>query len=159
MISIIAAIASNRVIGAGNKIPWDLPVDRSWFKIMTLHKTVLMGRHTWESIAVPLKDRCNIVISRTNLDIVGARSVSTIEKALSLSELEEELMVIGGGSIYQQMLPKAERLYLTHIDTKVEGDIYFPDYNIRKWQVIFSKVVYADENNPYNLLFEILIRR
>ncbi|VFP78926.1 Dihydrofolate reductase [Candidatus Erwinia haradaeae] len=159
MISIIVAIASNRVIGAGNKIPWNVPVDRSWFKIMTLHKTVLMGRYTWESIAFPLKDRCNIVVSRKKLDIIGVRSVSTIDKALSLIRSEEELMVIGGGSIYQQMLPKAERLYLTHIDTKVEGNIYFPDYNIKKWKVIFSKVVYADEQNPYQLLFEILIRR
>ncbi|VFP88738.1 type 3 dihydrofolate reductase [Candidatus Erwinia haradaeae] len=159
MISLIAAISVNRVIGLRNKIPWNLPADRKWFKVMTLHKPILMGRKTWESIALPLEGRLNIVISRQHLDIEGVRSVVTIEQALTQVKTEKELMVIGGGSIYQQMIPKAERLYLTYIDTEVEGDIYFPVYNLEKWKIIFSQVVDSDNDNPYRLVFKILVRR
>lgn len=154
-ISLIAAMAKNRVIGKDNDMPWHLPVDLKHFKKVTLGKPVLMGRKTYESIGRPLPGRRNLVLSRTpNLAIDGVEVIDSIDDLSSLLEGVEELMVIGGGHIYELFLDKADTLHLTHIDLEVEGDTRFPDYQkVADWQVVTEQVAPADEQNPYQCRF------
>lgn len=159
MISLIAAMAADRVIGMDNAMPWHLPADLAWFKRQTLDKPVIMGRRTWESIGRPLPGRLNIVISSQPGDAEGVSWVSSIDEALQAAGEVEEVMVIGGGRIYEQLLPRADRLYLTHIDAEVEGDTTFPDFEPEEWQSTFSEFHDADEKNSHSFCFEILQRR
>ncbi|MEQ4530370.1 MAG: type 3 dihydrofolate reductase [Mixta sp.] len=160
MISLIAALAADRVIGMENAMPWDLPADLAWFKRNTLNKPVIMGRLTWESIGRPLPGRLNIVVSSQSGDNAqGVTWVSSLEEAIAAAGVVEEIMVIGGGRIYEQMLDRADRLYLTHIDAEVEGDTHFPDYEPDEWQSVFSEFHDADEKNSHSYCFEILERR
>ncbi len=160
MISLIAALAADRVIGMENAMPWDLPADLAWFKRNTLNKPVIMGRLTWESIGRPLPGRLNIVVSsQSGENAQGVTWVSSLEEAIAAAGDVEEVMVIGGGRIYEQMLDRADRLYLTHIDAEVEGDTHFPDYEPDEWQSVFSEFHDADEKNSHSYCFEILERR
>ena len=159
MISLIAALAADRVIGMENAMPWDLPADLAWFKRNTLTKPVTMGRLTWESIGRPLPGRQNIVVSSQPAQAEGVTWVSSLDEALAAAGDVEEVMVIGGGRIYEQMLHRADRLYLTHIDAEVEGDTHFPDYEPDEWQSVFSEFHDADEKNSHSYCFEILERR
>ncbi|WP_196907902.1 type 3 dihydrofolate reductase [Candidatus Symbiopectobacterium sp. 'North America'] len=159
MISLIAALAVDRVIGMENFMPWHLPADLAWFKRQTLNKPIIMGRNTFRSIGQPLPGRKNIVISSRAGDDERVTWVSTLEAALEAASGAEEVMVIGGGSIYQQMLPQASRLYLTHIDAEVEGDTHFPEYEPGAWSSVFSEFHDADEKNSHSYCFEILERR
>lgn len=157
-ISMIAAIAQNRVIGQDNQMPWHLPADFAWFKRCTLGKPVVMGRKTYESIGRPLPGRQNIVISRDpNLVIEGVTTVTSVDLALKQVEDCEEVMIIGGGSIYQTCLPIANTLYLTYIDLEVEGDTQFPDWG-EGWVESYSENYIADDKNAYNMRFVILER-
>ncbi|CAK7072217.1 type 3 dihydrofolate reductase [Morganella morganii] len=160
-ISLIAALAMDRVIGMENAMPWTLPEDLAWFKRNTVNKPVIMGRVTYESIGRPLPDRLNIVLSRTPGDddrVVWAKSV---EEALAIAQKETdgEIMVMGGGKVYGQFLPLADRLYLTHVDAEVSGDTYFPDYEPDEWDSTFMEYHDADEANSHGFCFEILERR
>lgn len=159
-ISMIAAMAENRVIGLDNKMPWHLPADLMFFKRVTLGKPIIMGRKTFESIGRPLPGRKNIVLSRDkNLQLAGVSCVHTVEQALALVEDYDEVMVIGGATIYEQFLPKVQRLYLTFIDLKTAGDTYFPDYQlIADWQETQREVHLADQKNSYNYQFLTLDR-
>ncbi|MGL9751252.1 MAG: type 3 dihydrofolate reductase [Symbiopectobacterium sp.] len=156
MISLIAALAVDRVIGMENAMPWHLPADLAWFKRQTLNKPIIMGRSTFRSIGQPLPGRKNIVISKRAGDDERVTWVLTLEAALEAASGAEEVMVIGGGSIYQQMLPQASRLYLTHIDAEVEGDTHFPEYEPDAWSSVFSEFHDADEKNSHSYCFEIL---
>ena len=158
MISLIAALAVDRVIGMENAMPWNLPADLAWFKRNTLNKPVIMGRLTWESIGRPLPGRKNIVLSRTPGNDDRVLWVSSVEEALAQCAEDPEVMVIGGGHVYQQFLPMANRLYLTHIDAEVEGDTHFPEYETDEWQSVFSEYHDADDKNSHNYCFEILDR-
>lgn len=160
LISMIAAMANNRVIGADNKMPWHLPADLAFFKRTTLKKPVIMGRSTFESIGRPLPNRKNIVLSRSTTDIHPDVEVfKSIEEALDTLTSEEEVMIIGGGTIYSQCLPMCKRLYLTHIDLAVDGDTHFPDYRADgQWSVIREELYQADSHNPYAYRFEVLER-
>lgn len=158
-ISMIAAMAKNRIIGIDNQMPWHLPADFAWFKRCTLGKPVIMGRKTFESIGRPLPGRDNIVISRdANLTFDGVLMVASIEDAFQQVRDAEEVMIIGGGSIYQACLPQAERLYLTHIDLDVNGDTQFPDWG-ESWSESFSECYKADEKNRYDMRFTILDKK
>ncbi|KGT88487.1 dihydrofolate reductase [Erwinia typographi] len=159
MISLIAALAADRVIGMDNAMPWHLPADLAWFKRQTLNKPVIMGRRTWESIGRPLPGRLNIVISSQAAEAEGATWVSSIDEALKAAGDVEEVMVIGGGRIYEQLLPRADRLYLTHIDAEVVGDTTFPDFEPEEWRSSFSEFHDADDKNTHSYCFEILERR
>ncbi len=159
MISLIAAMAADRVIGMDNAMPWHLPADLAWFKRQTLDKPVIMGRRTWESIGRPLPGRLNIVISSQPGDAEGVSWVTSVDEALQAAGEVEEVMVIGGGRIYEQLLPRADRLYLTHIDAEVVGDTTFPDFEPEEWQSTFSEFHDADEKNSHSFCFEILQRR
>ncbi|WP_440867503.1 type 3 dihydrofolate reductase [Symbiopectobacterium purcellii] len=159
MISLIAALAVDRVIGMENAMPWHLPADLAWFKRQTLNKPIIMGRNAFRSIGQPLPGRKNIVVSSRAGDDERVTWVSTLAAALEAASDAEEVMVIGGGSIYQQMLPHASRMYLTHIDAEVEGDTHFPEYEPDAWSSVFSEFHDADEKNSHSYCFEILERR
>jgi len=158
IISMIAAMADNRVIGKDNQMPWHLPADFAWFKRSTMGKPVVMGRKTYESIGRPLPGRLNIVISRdSSLSIEGVTTVASIEAALEAVNHVDEVMIIGGGTIYSSCLPLANKLYLTHIDLSVEGDTQFPDWG-EGWNKVTSEDYQADEKNAYDMEFTILER-
>ncbi|WP_337013165.1 type 3 dihydrofolate reductase [Pantoea sp. AS142] len=159
MISLIAALAADRIIGMENAMPWDLPADLAWFKRNTLKKPVIMGRLTFESIGRPLPGRLNIVVSSQPGTHQGVTWVTSLDEAVQAAGDAEEIMVIGGGRVYEQMLKRADRLYLTHIDAEVEGDTQFPDYEPDEWQSTFSEFHDADEQNSHSYCFEILDRR
>ena len=154
----IAAMAKNRVIGAGNTMPWHLPADLRHFKQTTLGKPVVMGRLTYESIGKALPGRLNIVISRDpTLSLNDAVTVTTAQQALAAAGETQEVMVIGGGKVYEFFLPLCHRLYLTHIDLDVAGDTFFPDYHAaHKWRQIDKQQHSADDKNAYNYHFETL---
>ncbi|MFQ1860525.1 type 3 dihydrofolate reductase [Aeromonas veronii] len=161
-ISMIAAMAHDRVIGKDNQMPWYLPADLAHFKRVTLGKPVLMGRKTFESIGRPLPGRRNLVISRNpGYQAEGIEVVGSVEAALALlaGSSVEELMVIGGGHLYAEMLPSADCLYLTRIDLAVEGDTRFPAFDDGQWQRIECESHPADEKNPHPYSFEIWQRR
>lgn len=165
ILSVIVAMAHNRVIGLNNQMPWHLPADLAWFKKNTLNKPVIMGRKTFESIGRPLPNRHNIVISRQiepcDNKISNVSRVKSIDEAISLAQAQQpdEVFIIGGGNIYQQVLPLIDRLYLTHIDAELQGDTYFPDYLPEQWQVIYQEDHQADEKNSYPYQFKILQRK
>ncbi|MFM5566017.1 type 3 dihydrofolate reductase [Aeromonas veronii] len=161
-ISMIAAMAHDRVIGKDNQMPWHLPADLAHFKRVTLGKPVLMGRKTFESIGRPLPGRRNLVISRNpGYQADGIEVVGSVEAALALlaGSSVEELMVIGGGHLYAEMLPSADCLYLTRIDLAVEGDTRFPAFDDGQWQRIDCESHPADEKNPHPYSFETWQRR
>ncbi|CAK9886080.1 MAG: Dihydrofolate reductase [Candidatus Erwinia impunctatus] len=158
MISLIAALAMDRIIGLDNKMPWHLPADLAWFRQHTTHKPVIMGRRTFDSIGRPLPQRQNIIISRQRTSLEGVEWVNSLEAALQVTAGAQEVMVIGGGEIYRQFLPLADKLYLTHIDAELAGDTRFPDYAGDHWHSVFSECHDADEKNSHDYCFEILER-
>ena len=156
-ISMIAAMAHDRVIGKDNQMPWHMPADLAHFKRVTLGKPVLMGRKTFESIGRPLPGRRNLVISRNpDYQADGIEVVGSVEGALALLADNEvaEVMVIGGGHLYAELLPKADCLYLTRIELEVEGDTRFPAFADEQWQCVEREVHQADEKNPHPYRFE-----
>ena len=128
-------MASNRVIGRDNTIPWDLPEDRKHFVQVTRGHAIIMGRATWDSLGRPLPKRRNIVVTRQPGFVAeGAEVVGSFEAALRLArEQDPEPRVIGGGQLYEQALPLATRIYLTVLDDAVDGDSYFPALDTRQW--------------------------
>jgi dihydrofolate reductase len=161
ILSLIVATAKNNIIGKDNDMPWHLPADLAYFKKTTLGKPIIMGRKTFESIGRPLPGRRNIVISRDeNYSAQGVDSVTSVEAALALVQDIEEVMVIGGGAIYQHCLPAATRLYVTHIDADIDGDTKFPFYDVENdWQRVSSEKRSADDKNSYDLDFCIYHRK
>ncbi|WP_367680652.1 type 3 dihydrofolate reductase [Candidatus Fukatsuia anoeciicola] len=164
IISLIAVLAKNHVIGVTNTIPWHLPADLAWFKANTLGKPVIMGRKTFESIGHPLPNRLNIILSSRLYSDHGVTWVTSIKHALAVAQNAivkdtAEVMIVGGGNIYTQFLSYANRLYLTHIDTEVTGDTYFPYYPANEWHRLFIKSFNMNKTNAYNYYFEILERQ
>ncbi|GAB6263774.1 type 3 dihydrofolate reductase [Photobacterium sp. 53610] len=158
IISMVAAMAKNRVIGKDNAMPWHLPADFAWFKKVTMGKPVVMGRKTFESIGRPLPGRHNIVISRSpEFAAAGVTVVSSLDAAKTAAGDTDELMIIGGGSVYAECLPMADRLYLTFIDLSVAGDTCFPDWG-SDWQQSYSEAYRADEKNAHDMTFVVLER-
>lgn len=129
----IVAAAENNVIGKDNQMPWHLPEDFKYFKSKTVGKPCIMGRKTFESIVAhlgkALPDRPNIVISRSGFDHDEAETYASIEEALEAAQQHdtEEVMIIGGATIYEQALPKADRIYLTRVNQSLDGDAFFPE--------------------------------
>lgn len=156
IISMIAAMAHDRVIGKDNTMPWHLPADFAWFKQSTMGKPVIMGRKTYDSIGRLLPGRSNIIISRNvNMKVEGAIVVASIDEALKAAASAEEVMVIGGGSIYQNLLARSNKLYLTYIDAVLDGDTQFPEWG-DDFVETYSQSYLADDKNAYNMRFVIL---
>jgi len=150
IISLIAAMDKNRLIGANNGLPWHLPADFSHFKKVTMNKPIVMGRKTFESIGKPLPGRQNIVISRSGFSAQGVTVVDSIDAALAAAKNADEIMIIGGASFYKQMIDRADRMYLTYVDAECEGDAWFPEFNLDDWRVVSERQYLADEKNNYN---------
>lgn len=137
LLTLIAAVARNGVIGIDNHLPWHLPADLKHFKALTLGKTVIMGRKTWESLPVkfrPLPGRCNIVLTRAEgYQAPGATVANSLPAALALAE-SAEAFIIGGAELYAAALPSADRLQLTEIDADFAGDSHFPAIDRDRWR-------------------------
>lgn len=161
LISIIVAIADDNVIGIENRLPWKLPADMRWFRLHTLGKPIVMGRKTFESFGgKPLPDRTNIVVtSDMNYQREGAVVAHSIDEALQLAGDVEEVMIIGGDSFYRQMLPRADRFYLTQVHGKFEADAWFPEFDLNEWEELERTEYPVDEANPYACSFIVLQRK
>ena len=154
-ISLIAAMAHDRVIGKNNQLPWHLSADLQHFKALTTGKPIIMGRKTFEAIGKPLPNRQNIVLT-TNADwsATGVTAVNSWEQALAAcGAVAEEVMVIGGAQLYRLTLPKASQLYLTFIEADVDGDAFFPEWDAKEWQEVDRITHAADEKNCYHMDF------
>ncbi len=153
-ISIIVAMAKNRVIGKDNDMPWHLPADLQHFRKMTSGKPIIMGRKTYESIGRPLPKRHNIIVSRNgDYEVDGCDVVSSLDEAVKIAGDVDELFIIGGGFLYNQTIDQADKLYLTFIDLEVDGDTLFPKYEHLKLTKSASEHHQKDEKNPYNYEF------
>jgi dihydrofolate reductase len=160
IVSLIAAMADNRVIGIDNRLPWKLPADMKWFRENTLGKPIVMGRKTFESFgARPLPQRTNIVVtSDRGYRAEGAVVAHSIEEALEKAGDAPEVMIIGGASFYAQMLPRAARIYLTVVHHFFAGDAWFPEFDPGEWREARRVEFSADERNPYDCSFLVLER-
>jgi len=149
-ISIIVAMARNRVIGAGNRIPWHLPAELKLFKTITMGHHIVMGRNTWESIGRLLPGRISVIVTRQPAyRVEGAVMAASIETALAACGDDSEIFVIGGAQLYAAAMPLANRLYLTVVDADVAGDTYMPEFDPGNWHSVSSQSFVADERNPY----------
>lgn len=154
-ISLIVAMASNRVIGLNNQMPWHLSADLKKFKSITMGKPIVMGRKTFESIGRPLPGRTNIIISR-NPDYrqAGCIVVNDLDSALaSAGQQADEIFVIGGSALYDALLPRANRLYLTQINAAFEGDTFFPEINWDEWQELNREDIANDPQVTFSYSF------
>ena len=155
-LSIIAAMSANRVIGRDNSLPWKLPGDWKRFKNLTMGHYLLMGRKTFESIVRPLPGRTTVVIThQTGFAPAGVLVAHSIDQALHVVAEDDEVFVAGGAQIYQQMLPRADRLYLTSIHEEFEGDTKFPEFEESDWQLISEEDYEPNEKNPYPYTFSV----
>ena len=138
MISIIVAVSDDWGIGKDNELLWHISEDLKRFKRLTTGKTVIMGKKTWYSLPKrPLPGRKNIVLTDIpDESIEGSETVYSIEEALKRCTKDEEAFVIGGGTIYRQFMPIADRLYITHVHKKAPADIYFPEIDLKIWAII-----------------------
>ncbi len=155
-ISCIVAMTPERLIGINNQIPWHLPADLQFFKKITTGHHILMGRKCFESIGKPLANRTNIVISRDkDLYISQCTTVQSIEKGIlfARNNNESELFIIGGGEIYNQSQNYWTDLYITWVDTQLEGEIYFPNVNLKEWELKDEQKFIKDIKNQYNYSF------
>lgn len=134
-LSLIAAVASNGIIGNQGALPWHLPEDLRFFKAQTLGHTVIMGRRTWEAIGRPLPGRRNIVVTRSpGFAAEGAVVAGSLDAALALCEGEAAVFIIGGAQVYRDALPRADRIVLTEIHRDYAGDARFPDFDRSRWR-------------------------
>ena len=162
MLSIIVAISENNVIGKDNKILWHLPEDLKRFKELTTGHTIIMGRKTFESLGGILPNRKHIVITRdTNYKVEN----NNVEIMNDIQEIDkyvndnEENFVIGGAIIYSQLIKKAQKMYITKIYKKFDGDAYFPKIDENEWEIIETKKGIKDEKNPFDYEYITYVRK
>jgi dihydrofolate reductase len=159
MISLIAAVAENGVIGRAGALPWRLRDDLKFFKEQTMGKALVMGRKTHESIGRPLPGRENIVLTRDpRARFAGCRTASSVQEALALAG-DREVMVIGGAAIYRAFLPLAERIYLTEVKGAFEGDVHFPAWDPAEWTEVTRQSHPAGDGNDAPFDRVVLVRR
>lgn len=167
IISMIVAVAQNRVIGRNNQLPWNLPGDLPYFRNKTWGKPIIMGRKTYESLGRPLPGRTNIVITRNSDYAVpeGVRLVNSVDRAIDVAQAvasidaADEIMIIGGAEIYSLCLPVTQKLYLTEVHADVHGDAYFPEFNKAQWKEISRTAGENDPSvNPYEFSFAVYER-
>lgn len=150
-VSLIWAMARNRVIGKDNWLPWDLPDELAYFRNTTAGKPVVMGRRTYESVNRPMPGRLNIVLSRRGFSADGVTVVGTMEEALAVAagDPADECFVIGGADVYVAAFPHADRLHATFIDAEIEGDTFFPPFDFKGWTVVASEHHPVDARHAY----------
>lgn len=152
MISLIAAMGKNRVIGKNNKLPWHIPEDLSWFKTQTINKTILMGRKTYESLGKPLKNRNNLILTR-NTNYIADKNITVYNDIKTILDENKELIVIGGQEIYELFLPYTNKIYLTIIESEFDGDAFFPQLIENDWKYTYTK---NGNDNTFKYSFNIL---
>ena len=155
-ISIIAAVADNYAIGKQNKLLWHLPADLKYFKNLTSGHTVIMGKRTFESLPNgPLPNRKNIVLRTILSDgvVKGYFEAYSLEDALELAGNEEEVFIIGGGTVYKHLMDKADSMYITWVHAEFEADAYFPEIDFTQWEEVSRQDCKADEKNPFDYSF------
>lgn len=143
-----------RGIGQSNALPWHLPADLKHFKALTYGKPILMGRKTFESIGKPLPGRLNIVLSQQSFSMPDVHVVASWVQALALIGAVPELMIIGGATIYEQFMARADYLYLTEIHHVFQADCFFPSIDPKIWQLVKEESQGSDEKNLYDLSFK-----
>jgi dihydrofolate reductase len=160
IVACIVAMAENRVIGAGGRLPWHLPNDLRHFKSTTVGHTVIMGRKTWESVGRPLAGRTNVVITRQPAYRVpaGVHVVHSLTEALEQAEGDEEAFVIGGGEVFEMALPRCDRVYMTVVHATPEGDTVFPEATQGEWQLVAEERHEADDRNDHPHTFRVYER-
>jgi dihydrofolate reductase len=168
--SLIVAMSENRVIGRDNGLPWHIPEDLRFFKTVTMGKPIIMGRKTFESIGRPLPGRRNIVVSRDpGYSAKGVDVRRSLDDAIALAAGsaretgQDEIFVIGGGTIFEAALPIADRIYLTRIHARIEGDVFFPEIDPLIWKEVWRKPGRQSGSSelneaPYGFDFRLLIR-
>ena len=153
MISMIVAVSDDRGIGKNNDLLWQIPEDLKRFKKLTMGKTLIMGKKTWESLPrKPLPGRKNIVLTDIPEECIDCSVTAySIEDALNKCSKDEEIFIIGGGSVYGQFMPLADKLYITHVHKKAPADVYFPKIDLRKWKVIEREECISEDDKriPY----------
>jgi dihydrofolate reductase len=159
MLSIIVAIAKNNAIGKDNQLLWHISEDLKYFRQVTSGHTVIMGRKTFESIGKPLPNRKNIVISRTLAPQDGITVVPSIAEALQHVSNETEAFVIGGGAIYRETFPLAQKLYITQVHETYRGDTFFPAINPTEWQEVSRENVACGAQFPHAFSFIVYVRK
>ena len=161
MLSIIAAVAKNNVIGKDNKLLWNIPEDLRRFKQITKNHTIIMGRKTFESLGRVLPERKHIVLSiRGGIDTndENVEVLDDISKLEPYINSEEECFVIGGGSIYNILMPYSNKMYITKVNHEFEGDTHFPEIDESVWKLVSSEKGPQDDENPYDYDFLIYER-
>lgn len=159
-ISIIVAIGSNRAMGWRNQLPWHLPADLKRFKSLTMGKPMIMGRRTFESIGKILPGRTTVIVTKNkDYKVPGCHVVNSLEQAFEVAGDVEEIMVIGGASLFQQVMSWINRIYLTIIHEEFEADTFFPTLNEKEWVEVEREEHEADEKNRYAYAFVRLERR
>jgi dihydrofolate reductase len=158
-ISLIVAMARNRVIGVNNTLPWHLPADLKHFKALTMGHHMIMGRKTYESIGKPLPGRTSVVVTRNaGYSVPGIIVVNSLEAAIAACGNDEEIFVIGGAELYRQSIALADRIYLTEIDADIPGDAHFTELDHKLWQEAGRDSHAPDEKNRYSYHFVIYDR-
>ncbi len=163
-LSLLVAMAKNRVIGRNNKLPWHLPADLKHFKFLTMGQTIVMGRKTYESIGKPLPGRANIIVTRqTGYEVPGTTVVNSIDDALLICErtrpISGEIFIIGGEELYRQTLKICQRIYITEIQRDFEGDAYFPEFDPSEWEETQRDKHISENDTNLEYHFVILDRR
>ena len=161
IISHLVAVSNELVIGVDNDLPWNLKDDLAHFKKYTLNKVIIMGRKTYESIGRPLPNRINYVISRTIKEIDGVHVFNNLEEAMLSAEkhnqdlnVENEIVIIGGGYLFNETLPIVNKLIITKVDCSVAGDIYYPKIDMKNWDLVSSESYNKDSDNDYDFKIE-----
>jgi dihydrofolate reductase len=164
-ISHLVAVSKNLVIGVDNNLPWNLKADLAHFKKYTLDKIIIMGRKTYESIGRPLPNRINYVVSRTLNEIPGTVVFNSLENAISAAEQENikmnknnEIIIIGGGHIFHETSESINKLIITRVDCDIDGDIYYPEIDLTKWDLVETKSYKKDFENDYDFTIEEYIK-
>jgi len=158
-LSLIVAMDESRLIGSNNDLPWQMPADLAYFKRTTMGKPIIMGRKTFASIGRPLPGRRNIVITRDpGFSAPGCEIANGIQAAMALCSDVEEVMLIGGASLYKQTIDQAKRLYVTRIHHRFQGDTWFPEIDLGLWKEEAREDHNSDHSNPYAYSFIKFVR-
>ena len=158
-LSLIVAMDENRLIGNDNQLPWRLPADLAFFKRTTMGKPIIMGRKTFDSIGRPLPGRRNIVITRDpEFSAEGCEVVHSIEAALAGCSEHDELMLIGGATLYEQTLDQVSCLYVTRIHHSFSGDTWFPEFDVKHWKISEQQDFDPDQSNAFAYSFVKYVR-
>ncbi len=152
-INVIAALARNRVIGIHNTLPWRLPADLQHFKALTMGHHIIMGRKTYESIGKPLPGRTTVIVTRDpDYRVAGCLTATSIEAAIAACGTDLEIFFVGGADLYAQILPRADRLYLTEIQADYAGDAHFPEFDRDKWTETARQIQISPDGLGYHFV-------